>query len=208
MTKKAIIVFVKNPEPGKVKTRLAKDIGDAAAVDVYKKLLQHTHDVILPVDADKFVFYAEKIKRLDLWKTNSFFKQLQQGNDLGERMHHAFSFLFELRYEQVLIIGSDCPQLSSNHLNKAFDLLETHDVCIGPVDDGGYYLLGLRAVHAPFFTNKTWSTDTVFKSTMKDAAKAGLNVALTEQLRDVDTVTDWEELRQLLDYQNASPIVK
>lgn len=208
MNKKAIIVFVKNPEPGKVKTRLAKDIGDAAAVDVYRQLLQHTHDVLLPASADKFIFYADKIKRLDLWKTNSFYKQLQQGDDLGERMQHAFSFLFELRYEQVLIIGSDCPQLSTNHLNHAFELLETHDVCIGPVDDGGYYLLGLRAVHQPFFSNKAWSTDSVFNRTINDAAEAGLTVALTEQLRDVDTLTDWEELKHLLDDQKASPIVK
>ncbi|MBY0476664.1 MAG: TIGR04282 family arsenosugar biosynthesis glycosyltransferase [Chitinophagaceae bacterium] len=208
MNKKAIIVFVKNPEPGKVKTRLAKDIGDAAAVDVYRLLLQHTHDVLLPASADKFIFYADKIKRLDLWKTNSFYKQLQQGDDLGERMQHAFSFLFELRYEQVLIIGSDCPQLSTNHLNHAFELLETHDVCIGPVDDGGYYLLGLRAVHQPFFSNKAWSTDSVFNRTINDAAEAGLTVALTEQLRDVDTLTDWEELKALLDYQKASPMVK
>jgi uncharacterized protein len=117
MTKKAIIVFVKNPEPGKVKTRLAKDIGDAAAVDVYRQLLRHTHDVLVPVEAGKFIFYADAINRLDLWETNSFYKQLQQGNDLGERMQHAFSFLFEIGYDRVLIIGSDCPQLSTMHLN-------------------------------------------------------------------------------------------
>lgn len=209
MTKKAIIVFVKNPEPGKVKTRLAKDIGDAAAVDVYRQLLRHTHDVLVPVSAGKFIFYADEINRLDLWETNSFYKQLQHGNDLGERMQHAFSFLFELGYERVLIIGSDCPQLSTVHLNHAFELLETHDVCIGPVDDGGYYLLGLRAVHLPFFSNKAWSTDSVYSSTINDATEAGLTVAVTtEQLRDVDTLTDWEELKELLDYQKASPIVK
>lgn len=208
MTKKAIIVFVKNPEPGKVKTRLAKDIGDAAAVEVYHKLLRHTHDVLVPVDAGKFIFYAEEINRVDLWETNSFYKQLQQGNDLGERMQHAFLFLFELGYEHVLIIGSDCPQLSTRHLNHAFELLETHDVCIGPVDDGGYYLLGLRAVHPPFFSNKAWSTETVFSSTTADAKEAGLTVATTEQLRDVDTLNDWQELKHLLPDQKASPMVK
>lgn len=208
MTKKAIIVFVKNPEPGKVKTRLAKDIGDAPAVDVYRQLLRHTHDVLVPVASNRFIFYADYINRLDLWETNLFFKQLQHGNDLGERMQHAFSFLFELGYERVLFIGNDCPQLSTGHLNNAFDLLEKHDVCIGPVVDGGYYLLGLRVVHPTFFRNKTWSTDSVFKSTINDAAKAGLRVAVTEQLRDVDTLNDWEELKELLDYQKASPIVK
>ncbi len=208
MTKKAIIVFVKNPEPGKVKTRLAKDIGNAPAVDVYRQLLQHTHTVLLPIAADKFIFYADEINRRDLWEIHSFYKQLQHGNDLGERMQHAFAFLFELGYEQVLIIGSDCPQISPDHLNNAFELLETHDICIGPVDDGGYYLLGLRAVHPAFFSNKAWSTDTVYSSTIHDAAEAGLTVAVTEQLRDVDTLTDWEELKELLDYQKASPMVK
>ncbi len=208
MTKKAIIVFVKNPEPGKVKTRLAKDIGDVAAVDVYRQLLQHTHDVLVPVEAGKFIFYADAINRLDLWETNLFYKQLQQGNDLGERMQHAFSFLFEIGYDRVLIIGSDCPQLSTMHLNHAFELLETNDVCIGPVDDGGYYLLGLRSIHPPFFSNKAWSTDTVYSSTIKDAEEAGLTVGTTEQLRDVDTLTDWQDLKGLLDYQKASPMVK
>jgi rSAM/selenodomain-associated transferase 1 len=208
MTKKAIIVFVKNPEPGKVKTRLAKDIGDAAAVDVYRRLLQHTHDALVTVDATRFVFYADTINRLDLWEKSLFYKHLQQGNDLGERMQQAFAFLFDLGYERVLIIGSDCPQLCSDHLNNAFELLETNDVCIGPVEDGGYYLLGLHAVHPALFTNKAWSTDTVFSSTMKDAADAGISVGLTEKLRDVDTLTDWEELKELLDYQKASPMVK
>lgn len=208
MQKKAVIVFVKNPEPGKVKTRLAKDIGDAAAVDVYRQLLQHTHEVLTPLQADKFVFYADEINRIDLWKNHTYYKQLQHGNDLGERMQHAFSFLFELGYDHVLIIGSDCPQLTTAHLNHAFVLLETHDVAIGPVDDGGYYLLGLCAVHPPFFSNKAWSTDTVYSSTIKDAEEAGLTVARTEQLRDVDTLKDWEELKDLLNYQKASPMVK
>lgn len=208
MTKKAIIVFVKNPEPGKVKTRLAKDIGDPAAVDVYRRLLQHTHDVLIDVDATRFVFYADTINRLDLWEKNLFYKQLQRGNDLGERMQQAFAFLFDLGYERVVIIGSDCPELAPHHLERAFESLETNDVCIGPVEDGGYYLLGLHAVHPAFFTNKAWSTDTVFSSTVKDAADAGLTVGLTEKLRDVDTLTDWEALKELLQYQKASPIVK
>jgi rSAM/selenodomain-associated transferase 1 len=208
MTKKAIIVFVKNPEPGKVKTRLAKDIGDAAAVDAYRQLLRHTHDVVIPFAAGKFIFYADSINRLDLWETNLFYKQMQHGNDLGERMQHAFSFLFELGYERVLIIGSDYPQLSTAHLNHAFELLETHEVCVGPADDGGYYLLGLRTVQPPFFSNKAWGTDTVYQSTINDAAEAGLTVAVTEQLKNVETLTDWEELKELLDYPKASPIVK
>ena len=208
MTKKAVIVFVKNPEPGNVNTRLAEEIGEAGAVDIYRQLLQHTHDVLIPVSAGKFIFYADEINRLDLWETNSFYKQLQHGNDLGERMQHAFSFLFELDYERVLIIGSECPQLSTDHLNNAFELLETHDVCIGPVDNGEYYLLGLCAIYPPFFSNKAWGTNTVYNSTLNDAKEAGLSVAAIEKLRDVSTSKDWLELKEMLLHKKASSLVK
>lgn len=208
MTKKAVIVFVKNPEPGNVNTRLAEEIGEAGAVDIYRQLLQHTHDVLIPVSAGKFIFYADEINRLDLWETNSFYKQLQHGNDLGERMQHAFSFLFELDYERVLIIGSECPQLSTDHLNNAFELLETHDVCIGPVDNGEYYLLGLHAIHPAFFSNKAWGTNTVYNSTLNDAKEAGLSVAAIEKLRDVSTSKDWLELKEMLLHKKASSLVK
>jgi len=208
MTKKAVIVFVKNPEPGNVNTRLAEEIGEAGAVDIYRQLLQYTHDVLIPVSAGKFIFYADEINRLDLWKTNSFYKQLQHGNDLGERMQHAFSFLFELGYERVLIIGSECPQLSTDHLNSAFELLETHDVCIGAVDNGEYYLLGLCAIHAPFFSNKAWGTNTVYNSTLNDAKEAGLSVAAIEKLRDVSTLKDWLEMKEMLLHKKASSLVK
>ncbi len=208
MTKKAVIVFVKNPEPGNVNTRLAEEIGEAGAVDIYRELLQHTRDVLIPVSAGKFIFYTDEINRLDLWKTNSFYKQLQHGNDLGERMQHAFSFLFELGYERVMIICCECPQLSTHHLNNAFELLETHDVCIGPLDDGEYYLLGLRAIYPPFFSNKAWGTKTVFNSTMNDALEAGLTVGTIENLRVVSTQNDWLELREMLSHKKASSLVK
>lgn len=208
MTKKAVIVFVKNPETGNVNTRLAEEIGEAGVVDIYRQLLQHTHDVLIPVSAGKFIFYADEINRLDLWKTNSFYKQLQHGNDLGERTQHAFSFLFELGYERVLIIGSECPQLSTDHLNNAFELLETHDVCIGPVDNGEYYLLGLCVIHPPFFTNKAWGTNTVYNSTLNDAKEAGLSVAAIETLRDVSASKDWHELKDMLLQKKASSLVK
>jgi rSAM/selenodomain-associated transferase 1 len=208
MKQKAVIVFVKNPEPGKVKTKLAKDIGDTAAADAYKQLLQHTHDELLKVDADKFVFYLGDVNRLDLWENTLFYKQVQHGKDFGERMQHAFAFLFQLQYEKVLMIHSDSPQLTSNHLQEAFDLLRTNDVCIGPNMNGAYYLLGLRSVFAPFFINKEWNSQAVYNSTLEDAATAGLTVATVDQLRVVDTLNDWLELKHLLKDQKTSPLEK
>lgn len=208
MKKEAVIVFVKNPEPGKVKTKLAKDIGDSAAADAYKQLLQHTHDELLKVDADKFVFYLEDVNRLDLWENTLFFKQVQNGKDFGERMQNAFAFLFQLQYEKVLMIHSDSPQLSSHHLQHAFDSLKTHDICIGPNTNGAYYLLGMRSFFAPFFLNKDWYSNLVYSHTMEDATAAGLTVATAEQLRVVDTVTDWDDLKHLLNDQKTSPLIK
>lgn len=208
MKQKAVIVFVKNPEPGKVKTKLAKDIGDTAAADAYKQLLQHTHDELLKIDADKFVFYLGDVNRLDLWENTLFYKQVQHGIDFGERMQNAFAFLFQLQYEKVLMIHSDSPQLSSHHLQKAFDLLKSNDVCIGANTNGAYYLLGLRSFYAPFFINKEWNSQTVYSSTLEDVAEAGLTVATVDQLRVVDTVNDWLELKHLLNDQKTSPLVK
>ena len=208
MKQKAVIVFVKNPEPGKVKTKLAKDIGDTAAADAYKLLLQHTHDELLKVDADKFVFYLGDVNRLDLWENTLFYKQVQHGKDFGERMQNAFAFLFQLQYEKVLMIHSDSPQLTSDHIQKAFALLKTNDVCIGPNTKGAYYLLGVRSVFTPFFINKEWNSDIVYNTTLEDAAAAGLTVATVEQIRVVDTVNDWLDLKHLLNEKKTSPLVK
>lgn len=204
MKQKAVIVFVKNPEPGKVKTKLAKDIGDTAAADAYKQLLQHTHDELLKIDADKFVFYLGDVNRLDLWENTLFYKQVQNGKDFGERMQNAFAFLFQLQYEKVLMIHSDSPQLSSHHLEAAFDLLKTKDVCIGPNTNGAYYLLGLRSIFAPIFINKDWNSNIVYNTTLEDAAAAGLTVAIVDQVRVVNTLTDWLDLKHLLNDQKTS----
>lgn len=208
MKQNAVIVFVKNPEPGKVKTKLAKDIGDDAAADAYKQLLQHTHDVLLKVDADKFIFYLGDVNRLDLWENSFFYKQIQHGNDFGERMQHAFAFLFQLQYEKVIIMTSDSPQLSPDHVKEAFDLLSTHDVCIGPNTSGAYYLLGLRKLYLPFFLNKDWNSHTVYSSTLKDAAAAVLAVATIDQLRVVEKMNDWLDLRHFLDEPKTSTLIQ
>ena len=136
-SKKALIIFTRNPELGKCKTRLAATIGDESALEIYKYLLQHTAKLSEKVKADKYLFYSESIKREDIWDATIFNKKLQQGNDLGERMENAFTELFELGYEKVIIIGSDLLDLSSDDVNEAFDFLNENDTVIGPAKDGG-----------------------------------------------------------------------
>lgn len=188
--KNAIILFVRHPEKGKVKTRLAKEIGDDAALQVYQNLLQHTHSVTCNLACDKFVFYTDEIIEKDSWENGSYFKRAQRGNDLGERMLNAFSELFSLNYKKVIIIGSDCPGLSSALIQLAFKALDTSNAVLGPAADGGYYLLGLTQLVEELFKNKTWSTDTVLKETIGDLINKKLSYSMLQVLQDIDTKED------------------
>lgn len=186
--KKAIIIFVRNPQLGKVKTRLAAGIGDEKTLQVYQHLLQHTCNITKQVSAATFVFYADYINENDLW--NGFEKRLQSGDDLGERMSIAFDYLFAEGFTNVCIIGSDCYELTSDIILDAFEQLKLNDLVIGPVLDGGYYLLGMNEMIPEVFINKAWSTDTVFSDTLKDAAMLNLTLHQLPILSDIDNADD------------------
>jgi hypothetical protein len=199
-SKKALIIFTRNPELGKCKTRLAQAIGDEAALKIYKHLLQHTAKITEKVIADKVVFYSEHIYKNDFWDDNIFIKKLQQGTDLGVKMKNAFTDLFQSGYEKIIIVGSDILDLTSAHISEAFLKLDTHDVVLGPALDGGYYLLGMKQLHPCIFENKAWGTDTVLENTLTDIQQ--LNVFLLEELNDIDTFEDIKEnkiLKELID---------
>jgi rSAM/selenodomain-associated transferase 1 len=186
--KNALIIFVRNPVLGKVKTRLAAGIGDDKTLLVYKFLLQHTHAITVNLPVTKFVYYADYINADDLWNGNE--KRMQQGDDLGERMKNAFAELFDAGFKNICIIGSDCYELTSNILADAFEKLKTADIVAGPVTDGGYYILGMHKPETDFFINKEWSTDTVFSDTLKDAAALNLTLHQLPLLQDIDTEDD------------------
>ncbi|GGG40479.1 TIGR04282 family arsenosugar biosynthesis glycosyltransferase [Bizionia arctica] len=190
-SKKALIIFTRNPELGTCKTRLAKTIGDEAALKIYKHLLQHTVDITEKVKADKVVFYSEHIHKNDIWNDDTFIKKLQQGNDLGIKMKNAFTDLFTSGYEKIMIVGSDILDLKTEHITDAFLKLDSHDVVLGPALDGGYYLLGMKQLHLNIFENKVWGTETVLESTLKDLEH--LNVFQLETLNDIDTFEDMKD---------------
>mgnify|MGYP001003430719 FL=1 len=201
-SKNALIIFARNPELGKCKTRLAKVIGNEAALEIYKYLLNHTAEISEKIKADKFVFYSDDIKKEDLWNNDVFRKKLQYGTDLGARMENAFTELFQLNYEKVIIIGSDLLDLNTKHVDDAFQLLETNELVIGPAKDGGYYLLGMKTLHLNVFKNKDWGTSTVFKETIKDIQNS--NYALMEELNDIDTFEDIKPYQQLRKFYNKN----
>jgi uncharacterized protein len=186
--KSALIIFVRNPVLSKVKTRLAATTGDEKALLVYKYLLQYTQSITKDLPVTKFVYYADFINENDLW--NGYEKKIQQGNDLGDRMKNAFAALFTEGYRKVCIIGSDCYELSGAIIIDAFENLKTTDVVIGPVNDGGYYLLGTAKLVTDFFINKNWSTSTVYSSTLKDAENLQLTVSRLPLLNDIDEEKD------------------
>jgi uncharacterized protein len=196
--KKAIIIFVRNPELGKVKTRLAKEIGDQETLKVYSFLLQHTHNMACNVDCDRFVFYADYINENDLWENENFQKKMQEGDSLGNRMMVAFFELFQLGYSKVVIIGSDCPELTPFIIEDAFDRLDITDVVVGPSTDGGYYLLGLTHLIPELFINKEWSTNTVLIDTIKDTVSLGKSCSFITELSDIDTADDLYRYQEML----------
>lgn len=197
-SKNALIIFTRNPELGKCKTRLAKTIGNHAALEIYNYLLKHTATVSKQVAADRYVFYSEHIKKEDVWDISFFRKKLQYGTDLGERMENAFSALFQLRYEKVVIIGSDLLDLDTKTIEEAFHLLYSKDYVIGPAKDGGYYLLGMKTLHSNLFKNKVWGTNTVLHDSLKDLQKC--NVGLLKELNDIDTFEDILPYESLKNY--------
>lgn len=190
LTASAIILFVRNPVLGKVKTRLAKSIGDGKALEVYKFLLAYTYHLTAPLPCTKFVFYAEQIEENDLWSAPGFVKKVQCGDDLGKKMCNAFVQVFEAGYKNVMIIGSDCYQLKVEILLMGFEKLQTQDSVIGPTYDGGYYLLGMNKLVPEVFNYKSWSTNTVFNDTINDFEKINLRYSTLPMLYDIDEEED------------------
>ena len=189
--KNALLIFIKNPELGKVKTRLAAEIGDEMALRVYHKLTDYTRAVCSATSADRLVFYSSHIDPEDAWGAGLFKKQVQSGNDLGARMSEAFrSVLEEKGYEKAIIIGSDCAEITPELLQEAFDRLDHSDLVIGPALDGGYYLLGMKKHHGYVFSEIDWSTESVAAQTLERAAQLGLSIEKLKVLRDIDQLDD------------------
>jgi len=183
-----LLILTRNPELGKCKTRLAATIGDQAALDVYKILLDHTAHITQELPCDKHVYYSERIIPEDIWDNEIYVKKLQQGADLGQRMQDAFQSGFNEGYIKVVVIGSDMYDLDHQDIMNAFAKLDDNDAVLGPAEDGGYYLLGMKQLFPSVFQSKNWGTDTVFEDTMKDLQD--MKVGLLDERNDVDRYED------------------
>ena len=189
-SKALLIIFYRNPELGKVKTRLAATIGDAKAYSIYLLLSEHTRNIVEKLTLQKVLYYSDFIDTEDNWSTAVNEKLVQSGNDLGEKMETAFRTGFTSGYKSICIIGTDCLDLSTRIIKEAFRKLLTHDVVIGPAVDGGYYLLGMNYLHPIVFKNKNWGSNSVLTETLYDLQMSGLSFWQLETLNDIDREED------------------
>jgi uncharacterized protein len=193
----ALIIFVKNPVLGQVKTRLAADTGREKALEVYLDLLHRTRRCALDYPGEKRIYYSDWIPEQDLWDPDMFHKNLQTGGDLGTRMSNAFNEVLPT-LGPALLIGSDCPYLTSALLLEAAQHLKKLDCVLGPAKDGGYYLIGLRNPITGIFRDINWSSDAVLQQTLNALQKAHARYHLLPTLEDIDTLADWSRFQHSL----------
>lgn len=195
-----LIVFIKYPEPGRVKTRLGRQIGYEQAAQLYEELVKQQ---ITDLDGNSYdlAYYVDDSRPLDQYRLKfgsnlNFF--MQKGRDLGERMARAFEESFERRYERVILMGSDIPLVSGADVTLFFNHLLTHQMVIGPAEDGGYYMIGCQKGISvgPLFENIVWSTPDVLKTTL--ARVSGLNVRIEKTWFDIDNQEDLKLYQHLV----------
>lgn len=192
----SLITFVKYPEAGKVKTRLAKSIGNEKAANIYKTLAEHTFDEVRKLNkVNRFLLFADENNRRKIsnWVGIGFNFYSQSNGDLGNKMKDAFSKVFTRGANKTIIIGSDLPGISKRLISKAFKELDKNDIIIGPSLDGGYYLLGMNKFYPELFDGISWSTEFVLEQTIVIAISLNLKIAQLKKLNDIDTIDDLNE---------------
>lgn len=198
MSKNLLLIFLKYPEPGNVKTRIAKTIGRKKASYIYSAMARDLVNKLSNSDTYEIsIFYDPEKDENDIkkWIKNYNFKYIAQvGNSLGERISNAFDKSFKLGAEKSIVIGTDCVDVTRNLLEKAFTQLnDSVDVVIGPAYDGGYYLLGLKKNCSDLFKNVEWSTEKVLDQTLSNIRKIGLQYKFLKTLKDIDETEDIDD---------------
>lgn len=205
MNNNCILLFIKYPQIGKVKSRLARDLGEEITVELYQNFVQDILSSIREIEADlKICFHPPDLReRFVEWLGGDYDYLPQDGQDLGERMAKGLTRVFSEGYDKAIIIGSDSPDLPGDIIEIGLSSLCSNDVVIGPSHDGGYYLIGFdkEGFLSEVFRGIAWSSATVFKMTIDIIGKAGLKVFVLPEWRDVDTLDD---LRDLIRRNNSS----
>lgn len=188
-----LIVFLRLPQWGKVKTRLANTMGQDVALSIYKELSSRTLTAAAESGYAVYVFYDGGLPSNEE-RNPAFSYHLQSPGDLGLKMAEAISYVLQF-HTKAVIIGSDCPLLTSSILQESFNALDTHDTILGPAMDGGYYLLGCKNLVNSLFADIQWSTPSVLTRTIEEIIRANLSYHLLPPLADIDTEDDWNHFK-------------
>ena len=196
-----LLIFVRTPLPGKVKTRLARSLGAEKAAEFYRLCTDATLNEIgqLPREVGRYISFSEAI---DDHEANhlaglGFKVAVQEGESLGQRLCNAFGRVLKNGALKAVIVASDVPDLSASIMKEAINSLDNSDVVIGPCYDGGYYLIGMKELHRELFHGISWGTERVYQQTLDAAKKKGLTVSQLPLLIDIDTEADlrrWSEV--------------
>lgn len=192
-TSSQLIIFLKAPRPGQVKTRLAAVIGAETACAAYRRLAETVLGEMAALPDVELCFGPDDGEAdLKPWLRAGWTLARQGEGDLGQRLHRAFSRHFANGARRVVIVGSDCPSIRQTDIAEAWSALDRSDVVLGPATDGGYWLIGLSAPQPGLFEGIEWSTDRVLAQTLERAGQSGLKTRLLRELADVDTAEDWQ----------------
>ena len=189
-----LCIFARAPRLGRVKTRLAASIGPEAALAAHQTLVERCLDSLRNVDGvttELWIAGPVDHPRCADWSTRWGLPLVQQrGGDLGERMAHAVDHSLQSA-PFAIVIGTDCPTLDADYVAAAVAALTHHDMVLGPAEDGGYGLIGLRCRAPTLFSGMVWSTPDVASETLSRAEAVGLSVHVLNPIWDVDTAEDW-----------------
>ncbi len=195
MTTNCLIIFTRYPEPGKTKTRLISALGEVGAAQLHRRMAEHTVLQARSLSCAIEIWYVGGSKELmQDWLGTDLWYREQPAGDLGDRMCAAFQSTFDQGYQTVMIVGTDCPGLTTDFLAQGFVALQNQAITIGPAIDGGYYLIGLQQLVPKLFQGITWSTATVFSETLLIADQLQLPTYLLPSLPDIDLPDDLQYL--------------
>jgi uncharacterized protein len=193
-----VILFVKFPEKGKVKSRLARHLDGDVVLMLYECMVMDAIDMLRNGHFPFRICFdpPAEHERMERWLGQQYRYMPQLGDNLGERMEKAFSCIFSEKIDEAVLVGSDIPGMTSAILDEAFLSLMNHDCVIGPASDGGYYLIGFRksAFYPPIFYDMPWSTSGVFHETVLRLGLASLSVHVLPECSDLDTRADLVKL--------------
>ncbi|MGB0372041.1 MAG: TIGR04282 family arsenosugar biosynthesis glycosyltransferase [Opitutales bacterium] len=195
MPNSRILFFLKYPEAGRVKTRLARSVGNTSAETAFRWMVKTCWDRATSPLWDKQVIGTpdSKLEAFSEWLRGTITPHAQPSGSLGDRLLDGTQHAFDAKASKVLCVGGDCPTLNTDHYKRAFEALENHDLVLFPALDGGYVLIGFKQPQPQLFSEIAWSTHLVFNQTLEIAEAAGLSVWVGETLPDIDTIEDWEE---------------